>query len=125
MSADQEFRKELRTMVLFTLCICLRNVLTLLAKWKCGDQNIRYGLVFTAIVVSVFMGYIWWTGKRKTGWETGNELIWWNWLRPVHAAVWATFAYQMATQCTTAWKLLQADIWLGYIGRYLTNLFIE
>jgi len=95
----------------------------LTAKWKCDNENIRRVLTVLALSISISMGFVWWTGKRKTGWETGGEPIWWNWLRPIHATVWALFAFQMWNKCSMAWRTLKADIWLGLFGRYLTSLF--
>lgn len=64
-----------------------------------GCMGTRLALVYAALVapsqvLSVLIGVIgvgfaviWMFGLRKTGLETGGEKIWWNHLRPIHAAL--------------------------------------
>ena len=53
-------------------------------------------------------------GLRKTGVETGGRPIWWNDLRPVHAALYAVAAVAAWNgRGDLAWKALAADVALG------------
>ena len=60
-------------------------------------------------------------GLRKTGIETGGKKIWWNSLRPIHAALWTLFAYLAIIGSTDwAWSVLLADAAFG-MGAYLAH----
>ena len=58
---------------------------------------------------TVYMG-----GLRQTGVETEGEPIWWNSLRPVHAALYAAFAYCAWTgRRQLVWATLLLDVAIG------------
>ena len=59
---------------------------------------------------------IWIFGLRKTGPETLGAPIWWNPLRPVHAAFYLLFAYLALRRNRHAWVMLAADASLGLIA---------
>ena len=50
---------------------------------------------------------------RKTGAEVFGERIWWNDLRPVHAAIYGAFAVAAVGGRRWAWMFLAADVLLG------------
>lgn len=57
--------------------------------------------------------YIYFTGSRKRGVETMNAPIWWNELRPIHAALYIMFALNAIRGIRCAWIYLFADVCLG------------
>lgn len=95
-----------------------------------GCMGTRLGLVYIAYNFPQFlktMGllalvpafgfmYIYFTGSRKTGPETFGDPIWWNNLRPVHGILWFTFAYMAINGMKDAWKVLLADVLLGFVA---------
>jgi hypothetical protein len=61
--------------------------------------------------------YIFLTGSRPTGLEVGGGAIWWNNLRPLHAAIYILFAYLAITGNTQmAWRVLAADVVIGVVA---------
>lgn len=80
---------------------------TLVLKWlAAGAAALAAGFMV------IFVG-----GFRKTGPETGGALIWWNWLRPVHALLWACVAYfAWRGQSGMVWRLLLADVIIGLVS---------
>lgn len=103
------------TPIWFLACIAARLCLVLLAMVvsELGLRIMAVGAAGIAIGFSViFLG-----GYRKTGLETGGKPIWWNHLRPVHALLYATFAYLAWTgQRDWAWKVLLLDVTLGTLA---------
>ena len=99
------------------------------ALFLVGCMGVRGLLVYAAATVpptwlrwmavpaaGVALGFavIYAAGLRRTGLETGGAPIWWDALRPVHAAVYALVAYCAWTgRRGAAWKLLLADLALG------------
>ena len=70
-------------------------------------------LGYLALLPAAGFAYIFATGSRQTGGEVFGEKIWWNNLRPIHAILYALFAYYAIMQKTWAWKFLFADVMLG------------
>ena len=75
------------------------------------------GLKAMAVLASAAaLGFavIYFGGLRQTGAETGGQPIWWNSLRPVHALMYAAFAYFAWTgQRRPAWIILLVDLVVG------------
>jgi hypothetical protein len=67
--------------------------------------------------------YIMATGARKTGLETGGEKIWWNRLRPIHAAAYAGFAIAAFMKNRDAYKFLVFDVLFG-LGAWIMYHFV-
>lgn len=104
--------------ILFLLgCIPTRLFLVFLARY--GDKTIR--TILSGITFSIATGFliIYFGGLRKTGVETGGDVIWWNDLRPVHAFIYYAFAISNYYGNRGAWKLLLLDTFVG-----LTSFFI-
>lgn len=77
-----------------------------------------------ALVVAAGFATIHVMGWRRTGLEVGGERIWWDALRPVHAALWALFAVLALASAPRAWTVLLVDTLLGlaaYIARHATH----
>lgn len=70
-----------------------------------------------AAVVAVGFTAIYFGGLRPTGPETGGHPIWWNSLRPVHALLYAAFAYfAWFGHRRLAWSTLLLDVSIGLAG---------
>jgi hypothetical protein len=68
---------------------------------------------YVAALISAGFLYIYFTGSRKTGIETGGKPIWWNNLRPLHALFYGLFAYGAINRISESWKLLFVDTMIG------------
>lgn len=96
--------------ILFALCcIPSRIVIALLAR----DPRYTEKVIPFALAAAVGFMYYYLTGTRTTGAETFGRPIWWNDLRPIHAALWAIFAIKAYMGCPDAWKFLALDVILG------------
>lgn len=102
-----------------------------------GCMTARFALVYMAYVVPTkylpwmgvgagviatgfFLIYV--NGWRKTGMETGGQNIWWNDLRPIHAALWFAFAVLAIARQRKAWLVLLLDTLLG-LAAFLAHHF--
>ena len=92
-------------------CIGFRLLIAFLAK-QANKKWLRI-MGYIAIVPVVGFMYIFLTGSRKTGPEAAGEKIWWNALRPLHALLYALFAYFAITGNRKAWMYLFADAMVG------------
>ncbi len=90
-------------------CIGTRTAFVVLAKYTPPNYLPYLGYIIPAIGFI----YIFGTGARPTGPEVFGEHIWWNSLRPIHAALYLGFAYNAINQNTNAWMWLGADVLLG------------
>jgi len=95
-------------------CVGVRLLIAYLAK----IININYLplMGYLAILPAVGFTYIFLTGSRKTGAEVFGGKIWWNNLRPIHAILYALFAYNAINKNPNSWKILLADVILGLIA---------
>ena len=94
-------------------CIGTRLLFTFIAK-----THIEYlpYMGFAALLVSLGFLYIYFTGSRTTGIETGGKPIWWNHLRPLHATLYGLFAYMAFMKRSDAWKILLVDTTIGLLA---------
>lgn len=96
--------------MLFLLgCMPLRFGLAYLAKTNL-NLLLPLGLLFLGIGIGMASIYLF--NLRPTGLEAGGT-IWWNNIRPVHSALYLTFAYLALTGSPNAWMVLFADSLLG------------
>jgi len=93
-------------------CMMARFLIALLAYRERGSARARV-LAALALIPAAGFIYIYVNGLRKTGPETAGEAIWWNDLRPVHAALWIAFAVAAFARSELAWTFLAADLALG------------
>ncbi len=71
-------------------------------------------LGYLALVPAAGFLWIWATGARQTGAEVFGARIWWNALRPIHAAMYLAFAAAaIGWRWPHAWIFLAADVMLG------------
>ena len=73
-------------------------------------------LIAVASLISAGFMYIWLSGARRTGVETGGLPIWWDDLRPVHSLLWLAFVIGALTGNAQAWKFLALDVILGLVA---------
>jgi len=103
-------------------CIGTRLLLTFLAKTQ--TDYLPY-MGFAALVMSLGFFYIFFTGSRPVGIETGGKLIWWNRLRILHGVLYGVFAYMAITQQSKdAWKVLLADTTIG-LGAVINHHYLS
>lgn len=96
-------------------CMVARGLLVYLAA-TVPAAWLRW-LAVPAAAIALGFALIFAFGWRRTGLETGGAPIWWDALRPVHAAVYASVAYAAWTGWReAAWKLLAADWALGLVS---------
>jgi len=93
-------------------CMGTRVALVFIAAF--GSPEILKILAVFAAVIAAGFATIYLGGLRKTGIETNGKPIWWNELRPVHAAIYAAVAYLAWNgRGDLAWKLLATDVVIG------------
>ncbi len=95
-------------------CIGTRFLLVVLAK-NTSIQYLKY-MGYLALLPVIGFTYIYMTGSRKTGAEVFGEKIWWNDLRPIHALLYALFAYNAINGSRSAWKYLFYDVIFGLVA---------
>ena len=99
-----------KSKILFVFCIITRVLMAYVAK-----NNLDYLPLMGKIAFLIATGFslIYILGLRKTGGETFGELIWWNDLRPMHAALYYSFAISALLRKEYSWMFLAADVTLG------------
>ena len=114
--------------LLFLLgCIGSRAAFAALAA-KINTNYLPY-LGAIALIPVIGWIYILITGSRQTGLEAGDLAggtkgrIWWNHLRPVHAALWTGFAVTAIMKNKSAYLFLVADVILG-LGAWTHHYFL-
>ena len=95
---------------MFLVCLFVRYMLAYIARTF--PQLLKIiGLM--ALLVSIGFILIYAFNLRPTGFEAGG-VIWWNSVRPLHALLYAIFAYlALVKESPNAWLVLLADAVLG------------
>ena len=84
---------------------------------KISSLAVNQFLATIAFIIATGFLYIYFTGSRKTGLETGGESIWWNNLRPIHALFYYLFAYMIfIKKIKDAWKFIVIDTIVGLLS---------
>jgi hypothetical protein len=102
-------------------CIGMRSALAYIAAIIPATYLPYLGLLTLIPVIGWI--YILITGARKTGLEVGGEQIWWNGLRPLHAANYAAFAGMALMKNRNAYMFLVWDVLLG-LGAWTYHHFM-
>ena len=107
-----------KRMALFLIgCIGVRSLIAYGAK--VAPVWLLPWLGYVALLPAAGFLWIWATGARQTGPEVFGGRIWWNALRPLHAAMYIAFAVAaIGWRSPHAWKFLAADVVLG-LGAFL------
>lgn len=111
---------ETRTLAFLVGCIGTRSAL---AYWAAhASPETLHLMGWLAVIPALGFAIIYVTGSRKTGPEVGGGRIWWDGLRPVHAALYALFAYHAIRQDKGAWRFLAVDVGIGLAAWTLRSL---
>ena len=70
-------------------------------------------LPYFASLFSLDFFYIFFTGSRPIGIETGGKPIWWNSLRPLHGLMYGLYALAAFNHYSKAWIIIVADAAVG------------
>ena len=100
-------------MNLFIICIIVRFILVLLAKYV--NKNLLQILGYISLIPAIGFIYLYSFDKRKRGLEVGGNKIWWNKLRPIHGILYLLFAIYAIKKEDFAWIPLLIDVLLGII----------
>jgi hypothetical protein len=73
-------------------------------------------LGYLALLPAIGFTYIYLTNSRTTGPEVFGDVIWWNYLRPVHALLYTLFACYAISGNKSAWVWLLIDLIVGLVG---------
>jgi hypothetical protein len=102
---------EQKRLALFLFgCIGTRLTFAYIAKTQ--TELLPY-MAIIAILISTGLMYFYLSGTRTTGPEVFGEKIWWNHLRPVHAALYLAFAILAAQKNKSAYWILFIDAMIG------------
>ena len=110
-----------RALLFLVGCIGLRSLMAYAAA--CVPLTYLPYLGAAALLPVIGWTYIMITGARKTGLEVGGEAIWWNHLRPIHAANYAAFAGAAFMGYRKAYVFLVWDVILG-LGAWIHHYFM-
>ena len=96
-------------------CIGTRLAITYVAK-RLSLDNRKY-LAIASLAVSIAFMVLYLFNLRPTGFESSapGGRLWWNWLRPVHALLFASFAWKSYKKISRSWQILLADTLLGLV----------
>lgn len=92
-------------------CIGLRLLLVYIAKSI--NTNYLPLLGYLALLPAIGFILIYLTGARPSGPEVFGDYIWWNSIRPIHAALYFLFAFMAINKNKNSWIVLLADVLLG------------
>jgi len=93
-------------------CLGVRSLFVVGAK-KLPSRVIRW-TALPALLLAIGWVMIYRYDLRPTGREAGG-VIWWNELRPIHAAFYAAFAVLAVTRTDLAYIPLLADVIFGFL----------
>jgi hypothetical protein len=94
-------------------CIPMRLALVWLAKEV--PLNYLPYLGYLALLPAFGFLYLFFSGKRTSGVETGGAPIWWNQFRILHGLIYLLFAYYAINRIKSAYKFLLADVCIGLV----------
>jgi hypothetical protein len=112
---------EIMSIVLFLIfCMGARVGITYLTA-----TYLEYLPLFGLLALLPAFGFMYFylSGTRKTGPEVFGRPIWWNDLRPVHAALYITFAINALQGNKDSWMFLAADVGIGLVA-FLNHHFL-
>lgn len=101
-------------------CMGIRFGVTYLA-WRMPLEYLPV-LAVPALMVAGGFTVIYVMGWRKTGPEVRGDRIWWDSLRPVHAALWFLFAVLAFARMEGTWVVLLMDTLIGLSAFSLYHL---
>ena len=102
-------------------CIGSRSLLVYLAKTT--NKTFLMYMGYLALLPAIGFFYLFLTGTRKTGAEVFGDIIWWNYLRPIHGLLYALFAYNAINGNINSWIYLLVDVILGLVSFLLFHYY--
>lgn len=116
-------KKTLQKRFILFLGACIPSRLLFAYFAKNGSLIIKKILALTALVIATGFLFIYISGIRKTGIETGGEIIWWNDLRPIHALLYYIFSILVLfSNYQDAWVVIVFDTIIGLISFIIYHL---
>lgn len=103
-------------------CIPVRLLIVWLAK-ICPLQYLPY-LGLLALLPAIGFFYLFFSGKRTSGLETGGAPIWWSKFRPIHGLFYLFFALYALQKRKEAYQFLLGDVIVG-LGLFLWHHYKE
>lgn len=103
-------------------CIGTRLLFVYIAK-NVSLQVLPY-LGYLALIPVLGWLYILFIKSRDTGLEVFGGKIWWNSIRPIHIALYSTFAYLAINKNKNSWIALLVDVGFG-LGAFLHHHYIS
>lgn len=107
-----------RFLFFFGGCIPSRLALTVLAKYS-PPKYLPY-LGFVTLIIAIGFLYLYFTGKRKTGFETQGAPIWWMKFRVIHGLLYLLFSGLAFMRYKNAYIVLLIDTLIG-LGLFLMH----
>lgn len=106
--------------IFLIFCIGTRFALAYIAKTYPKREY-----AYPAILLTIAWMLIWSFSLRETGQEvlSDDKKIWWNNMRPLHAILYALFAYNIYYLNNFAYKFLVVDALLG-LGAFLFKNYL-
>ena len=101
-----------RLLIFLIGCIGTRVLLMYYAKVT-NLETLQY-LGYLSIIPALGFFVIYFGNLRKTGIETGGNIIWWNDLRPVHGLLYSLFAYNAIMKNSSSWIYILIDVIIGF-----------
>jgi len=102
-------------------CILVRFLFAYTAKVI--DIKYLHYMGYLSLLLAFGLSYIYLNGLRKTGREVLGSKIWWNMLRPVHAALYFLFAYYAINEDSRAYIYLVMDVVIGLLSFFAYHLY--
>lgn len=96
-------------------CMVVRTLFVVLA-YTMPALWVRQWMAFPAVVIGLSFFVLYLFGWRQTGREVNYERIWWDPIRPVHGALYLTFAYLAWTLHPQAYLVLGIDVIFGLLA---------
>jgi hypothetical protein len=103
-----------RTLLFLIGCIGARGLLAYAAKVASPAYLALMG--WAALIPAFGFLYFYLSGSRSTGPEVFGGKIWWNDLRPIHAAFYVSFAVTAIQGLPYSWMFLLADVVFGLLS---------
>lgn len=101
-----------RTALFWLMCIPTRATIAFLAYHVSPNPPVRNVFAVLAIVAATGL-LVNFCRDKRVGFSGG--VVWWNWARPVHAAVFAAYALLTFLGVAEAWYALLADAGLAVL----------
>jgi len=112
--------KKTSKRILLFLIGCMGTQISLALLAKNGSDDILYNMGIISLFFAITSIYMIFNDERKTGTKViSGAIVWWNYLRPVHAILYFLFAYYAINKKKNAWKILLINTLISFFAWYL------